>query len=357
MSAVEVVDLATDETTLTFTVLVDGERFEAYLRANRPLVTDRVDPVVPVALLAAMRRRQPLHLPGPVSAGLLGHLDRAQDVLQSFSRGLLARTPVVAKPAPPPAPGTGVGCCFSGGVDAFYSALRHEDVTHLVFVVGLDTFDPMSARARAGLESARAAGDALGKELIEVETNFQALTERFATASWCRGPALGAVALALQPHFTRVLFPSIRTYEHLYPWGSHPLLDPLWGTEALEIDHADCETTRSDKVRLVAGCDVALAHLRVCNKQGAVRNCGRCEKCIRTAVELRLAGALDRCRDAAARCRPARSAACASSDRTTRRTGTTSGTWRSGSATGRCSRRRRGPVAPDRCSGCGTGRG
>ena len=132
----------TDETSLTFTVLVDGERFEAYLRANRSLVTDRVDPVVPVALLAAMRRRQPLHLPGPVSAGLLGHLDRAQDVLQSFSRGPLARTPVVAEPAPPPAPGDRCWVLLQRRRRrVLQRAQRHEDVTHLVFVVGLATFD------------------------------------------------------------------------------------------------------------------------------------------------------------------------------------------------------------------------
>ena len=41
---------------------------------------------------------------------------------------------------------------------------------------------------------------------------------------------------------------------------------------------------------------VALEHLRVCweNLEGAY-NCGRCEKCIRTMVNLTVAGALDRC--------------------------------------------------------------
>jgi len=296
VSTVEVVDVDHRDSTLTFGVVVDGERVDARIEATLPLVADRADPALPVALLAAMRRRRPLQVRGPVSPGLLAHLDRAQDVLTSFSAGLLARTTVRAEPAPPASTGQGVACFFSGGVDSFYSALQHADeVTHLVFVVGVDVFDPRSTRAAAGLEGARATADALGMQLVEVETNVQVLTERFGTRPWCRGPALGAVALALQPHFRRVLVPASYTYADVFPWGLHPLLDPLWGTESLELDHDGLEATRVGKIRRIAASDVALAHLRVCNKQRAAVNCGRCRKCVGTILGLRLAGALERC--------------------------------------------------------------
>jgi hypothetical protein len=296
VSRVEVVDVDQRESTLAFTVTVNGERFDAHVRSNLPLVTDRTDPAVPVALLAAMRHRGGLHVPGGVSAGLLRNVDRAQDILQSFTGGLLTRTHVRADPAPPAVPGAGVACFFSGGVDSCYSALRHdEEVTHLIFVVGVDAFDPSSARAEAGLEAARSAAAALGKELVEVTTDVQVLSELFATRPWCRGPALGAVALALQPNFRHVLVPASFTYADVFPWGLHPLLDPLWGTESLELQHDGAEATRVEKIRRVAHSDAALAHLRVCNKQGATMNCGRCRKCLGTMLGLRLAGALDRC--------------------------------------------------------------
>jgi hypothetical protein len=103
------------------------------------------------------------------------------------------------------------------------------------------------------------------------------------------------VALALRPHFRRVLVPSSYTYATVFPWGLHPLLDPLWGTEAMTIEHDGLEATRAEKIRRVAASDAALAHLRVCNKQGATVNCGRCRKCLGTILGLRLAGALERC--------------------------------------------------------------
>jgi hypothetical protein len=87
------------------------------------------------------------------------------------------------------------------------------------------------------------------------------------------------------------------TYDDLFPWGSHPLLDPLWSSEALEVIHDGCAVSRVDKVRGLAGCDVALDSLQVCSAQDRVTyNCCRCEKCLRTMVALEIAGVLSRCR-------------------------------------------------------------
>lgn len=51
---------------------------------------------------------------------------------------------------------------------------------------------------------------------------------------------------------------------------------------------------RASTGRRLAHAPVALASLRVCVRRSE-RNCGRCEKCLRTMVELHLAGALDSC--------------------------------------------------------------
>ena len=40
------------------------------------------------------------------------------------------------------------------------------------------------------------------------------------------------------------------TYAHLGPLGSHPLLDPLWSSEDVELVHDGCEATRLDKLAL-----------------------------------------------------------------------------------------------------------
>lgn len=73
------------------------------------------------------------------------------------------------------------------------------------------------------------------------------------------------------------------------PWGSHPVTDPLWGTEAVEILHHGLEARRLDKLECLAGDAEALALLRVCPRN-TVYSCGVCEKCLRTRVALRLLG-------------------------------------------------------------------
>jgi hypothetical protein len=68
------------------------------------------------------------------------------------------------------------------------------------------------------------------------------------------------------------------------------MLDPLWSTEAVELVHDAVESRRVDKVRAVSGSGAALRVLRVCLANTHRYKCGRCEKCLRTLVTLRLLG-------------------------------------------------------------------
>jgi hypothetical protein len=298
VSPVEFVDIDHRGPELSVVMLVNGERFPLWYRSSVPLAFDRCDALVPVGLLAAMRARTPLRLPGPVSARLLANLEDVQHIISAFTgRELTAgqRVEADAVVATGP-PDRGFGTLFGGGVDAFYTALEHElDLTHLVYLTGFDVLDPQSRRGVTAATTARDVAATMGKELIELETNARAVCFEWGTPILHWGPALASVALLLQDQLRRIAFPASDSYATLIPWGEHPLLDPRWGTEALEIDHDGCEATRVQKVFRVARSDLALHHLRVCNARGEPRNCGRCEKCLRTMVSLRLAGALDRC--------------------------------------------------------------
>jgi hypothetical protein len=68
-----------------------------------------------------------------------------------------------------------------------------------------------------------------------------------------------------------------------------------WGTEGLEVvEHG--HASRLEKIRCVAKSDIAMRRLRVCwARRHPVYNCGRCIKCMRTRVHLKLAGAEGRC--------------------------------------------------------------
>ena len=263
------------------------------------LVTDRAEPFLAATLIPAMKAGAALELPTAISPTLLRNVVTIQDIWTSWDRSL-GRVPVSAGAAAggEPPRGNGVAAFFSGGVDSFYTALKHrDDISALVFVHGFDV-PLVNAELRSSISSAlRTAAADLGKPLIEVETNLRTFSERY--APWSEryhGSALAAVALLLAPMFRRFYIPGSFPYSYLEPWASHPLLDPLWSTASLEIVHDGCEASRLEKVRAIRSSDSALRTLRVCweDPRGA-RNCGHCEKCLRTMVNLELTGGLRDC--------------------------------------------------------------
>jgi hypothetical protein len=111
------------------------------------------------------------------------------------------------------------------------------------------------------------------------------------------GGGLIAVALALGAALRRVHIAASTTYDRLYPWGSHPLLDRLWSTEDLTVIHDGCEMNTIDKTRVIAEArpELVLETLRPCAGYGPGYNCGACEKCMRTMIDLLQFGYLEQC--------------------------------------------------------------
>ena len=199
----------------------------------------------------------------------------------------------------------GVGLFFSLGVDSFYSLLKNqrehpEDariVTHLLSVHGFDVaFDGWDERFPPDLLAnfQRVAGEA-GKTLVPVVSNVRRVTTRLAPWTLVHGGAMTSIALALGSGLRRVSIAASTTYDKLYPWGSHPVLDPYWSTEGLSVVHDGCEMNSIDKTRVIADSALVLETLRPCAGYGPGYNCGHCLKCLRTMLDLLQAGALGRC--------------------------------------------------------------
>jgi len=194
----------------------------------------------------------------------------------------------------------GVAAFFTSGLDSSYTAVKHRDeITSLVFVEGFDVSLFASDRLRHNVRDGVRRGAAkLGLPLVEVRTDIRFFAEEFVRWGDYNGSALAAVALLLRDSFRKVYLPAGVTYSHLQPTGTHPLLDPLWGTEDVEIVHDGCEANRLGKIEVIAARMPALLRdLRVCleNTDDAY-NCGRCRKCVLTMTALRLAGAAHLCK-------------------------------------------------------------
>ncbi len=299
-------DTATVEGPISFaehgtraTLNVRPEHWDVFFRSSKGPVSTTIEPFLVAALIPAMRAGQPLKMAGSTTPGLLRNLRAAQEILCVWDPSL-HKVPIDAgeRASVSDDGQRGVGSFFSGGVDSFYTLLKHQDeITTIVLVHGFDfSLGDTVLRDRVSA-AARDAAVALGKTLIEVETNLKDFSDRF--AKWgtaYHGAALASVGHFLAPQLRKLYIASTHTYADLFPWGSHPILDPLWGGEEIAFVHDGSEATRVDKVRLIAKYEPAMRHLRVCciNNPGSY-NCGSCEKCVRTMVNLRVVGALDRC--------------------------------------------------------------
>jgi hypothetical protein len=256
------------------------------------------DAVFAACLLPAMASASSLRVAGAVSPRLLSSAERIQEIFHNWAPHKLHPISIEAEPRVPsaPEPGAQVACFFSAGVDSFYSTLKHHgEIDALIFVHGFDvglSDEILRKRVTTGVRNAAAE---LGKPLVEVETDLRAFSNQHVHWELFHGAALASVALLLQKSFRRIYVPSTLPYRRLIPWGSHPLVDPLWSTESVHLVHDGAEASRFQKTARVSSSEAALHWLRVCwRNPDSAYNCGRCSKCMRTMAELEGLGALSR---------------------------------------------------------------
>ncbi len=150
-------------------------------------------------------------------------------------------------------------------------------------------------RAKAAMAPVAADADLA---LIPIYTNIRHLCDnRDLWLNQFFGAVLAAAVHAFAPRINLAWLASSYDIPHLHPCGSHPLLDPEYGSSDLQIRHRDVALSRMEKLKIVAGWEVAFQNFRVCLANLPEQlNCGRCEKCVRTMLELEALGLLDKTR-------------------------------------------------------------
>lgn len=251
------------------------------------------------SLIPAMRQGVDLDIKAPVSRRLLASTSVIQEMLHSWDtrfQKIKVVAPVRQQPLDQPKPE--VGCFFTAGVDSFFTLFQHlDEIDRLIFVHGFDIQMTKGRLRRQAVANLRAIAAHLNKPLFEVVTNVRAFADpQLDWGKHYHGAALASVALFLSPRFRKVYLGSSQCPQEVDPWGSHPLLDPLWSTENTELVHDGAGKSRLEKIARIATHDIVLRTLRVCwRNPGGAYNCGQCDKCLRTMVSLRVAGFLDRC--------------------------------------------------------------
>jgi hypothetical protein len=275
-------------------------RFEGASDANP---TTQLDPFVPVLMLVAVAHSRPLHLRGTVSPALLEHTSVAMRIWQSWKSSYrpvridATAVNIEAHRAPRAA------SFFSGGVDSFYTLLNLASryhaadpraIEYLIICHGFEIPLTDPERFQRARRSAANVAAACGRRLVSCTTNAREFMKDIDWLLFAFGPLLAGVGLALRSVVGCVYIPSGWAYDEMQPIAAHPMVDPLWSTEVVDIVHSGAEATRDRKVAKIAQSEIVREHLRVCwLNTSEDQNCCRCEKCLRTMVEFALLGMLE----------------------------------------------------------------
>lgn len=201
---------------------------------------------------------------------------------------------------------------LSGGVDCLSTLLRNREIypgehpaSHrdAIWVRGFGARSGHGSSPRVvnlrerQVRCVRGVARAAGLNLVGVRGCVEVLAEDetfFFEAS--HSAHLAAVAHLFPRRLSSVSVAPTYDVSFLAPWGSHPLLDPLYGSSAIDVRHENFGPPREERTACVGRAKELLPWLIVC-AQGPLEpgrnNCGRCEKCLRTMLALHLADALE----------------------------------------------------------------
>ena len=261
-------------------------------------------PWLAATLLPAMMSGNRLTIDAPVSTKLRAGVERVQDVLIAWwgERYSLQRVSIEAPTEAIMVGGSARAACFSRGVDSYYTVLagrnapRGPGLTHLLYSGTIDFMDADERRQRErALAATAGAAEDLGVPLLSVHTNLREFHEGY--AGWIHGyaQALAAVGHALGGLLAELRISTAYHRSQGLRWASHPALAGPLSSESVTVRHVGSDARRIDKVRAIGTHGSVLRRLRVCIVPDSEQNCGRCEKCLRTMLELYAAGALERC--------------------------------------------------------------
>ena len=279
------------------------KRAELWFRFNKQfeLPSDEdCDSYLLASIMNAMKLKKSIHVKGSVSAHLLGNLVEYQSAWAKWLPEIYSQVDVTCdhvRETEHKMPGS--ICAFSGGVDASFSVWRHSQnkwshrskyIKLCAMVHGFDiplvdevAFTNAATRAENTL-------DDLSIPLFEIKTNYRTLSK----VSWEHSflCALVAALNNLKSQAGTCVVGSSEPYDSLViPWGSSPITDYLLSSGDFEVIHDGASHSRTEKVGELLDWNKGVENLRVC-WQGELkdRNCGRCEKCVRTKLNFLATG-------------------------------------------------------------------
>lgn len=267
-------------------------------------ISPRADAFALAALFTAMASHGSLRIGGAVSRSLLRNLEEFSHIWSMWK-------PQVYRPVSISAIDvldddsadrqSGYLASFSGGVDACATLLRHvkmelgwrrRTVKSALMIHGFDIPLKHASEFESALQRSRQICDSVDVNIIPMATNADEFSVDWEDSFT---PMIASCMNVLAGGFRGAIFGSSQPYkDFLLPVGSNPVSDVFVGSSHFEFFTDGAELQRIDKVALLTTWPEAIRHMRVCwEGREKDRNCGRCEKCIRTQLELLCVGIKD----------------------------------------------------------------
>lgn len=288
-------------------LIEDCEPFTLWFAAPEEkagLLCNRAESFVAGTVMLAMLRGYDLRVHAPLCPSFLRNVEEFQVIWSCWDKRFRQIEIVAdseceagntAAGSTPGMPHARAITMFSGGVDSCYTVWRHAQnrcgrralpIQSALMIEGFDpgNFDSLFARGQRILKG-------MDINLIRLSTNLRFVIPLH-YPNFLFGSALAACQLWFQESHSHGLLPASCLYqEPLAPYGSTPLTDPLFSTENFVLEHDGAEYSRAGKLRAMSHWPELLENLRVCNQRNAADiNCGRCEKCVRNILCLRVIG-------------------------------------------------------------------
>ena len=258
----------------------------------QPSNAEDCDSYILCLLMDAMTEGRAVTVNGSVSKSLLSNLTEYQRAWHMWRPDLYTVVDIEVKELRKDiAKVDGAVCAFSGGADSMFTVWQHtqkqnsyrtQNIKLCSLIHGFDI--PLTDTAAFNAvfnRSSRVLAD-INIPLEAIKTNYREITK----ANWgfAHASALIGVLANFKQQVGISLIGSSYPYSYLHiPWGSSPITDHLLASEQFHVIHDGASYTRTEKINAFANWQVGVNNLRVC-WEGDIKdkNCGRCEKCIRT---------------------------------------------------------------------------
>ncbi len=243
-------------------------------------------------LMDAMTEARAITINGSVSLSLLSNLIEYQRVWHMWRPDIYTVVDIKIKDSRKDTnKAAGAVCAFSGGADSMFTVWQHtqnknsyrtQDIRLCSLIHGFDVPLADTAAFNAVLKRSSSVLADINIPLEAIKTNYREISK----ANWgfAHASALVGVLANFKHQTGTILIGSSYPYSYLHiPWGSSPITDYLLASDEFQVIHDGASYTRTEKVHAFADWQVGVNNLRVC-WEGDIKdkNCGRCEKCVRT---------------------------------------------------------------------------